>query len=244
MLNKKLFILPIAVLLVSNVAVAHTTFRATALEGNTQDNVLTINHGCESSAGDKSVVAQSVVLPGESGDISASDGSTITSVAEILEQGTLAGLVSLVQDRSIFLTQNEKTDVNGEVVGFHGKNGILSTELHGRVPMITNGVTFLADSCVSRLRVEAAVADICVTSKPTIQAGKVNLWIPDNGSTYATLGAAAGVEGVGDPARLTINRDLTANPLSAACGAGITVTITPTAADINTKLGIPGLWKF
>ncbi|MDD5579226.1 MAG: hypothetical protein PHY16_08110 [Methylobacter sp.] len=71
----------------------------------------------------------------------------------------------------------------------------------------------------------------------------MNLWIPDNGSQYAVLGTAAGVDGVGEPPVLQVNRDLINNPLNPSCGAGIEVTVTPSAADIDAHLGIPGWSK-
>ena len=78
----------------------------------------------------------------------------------------------------------------------------------------------------------------------TASAGKVNLWIPDNGSQYSTSGKAAGVDGIGSPATLIVNRDLATNPLGPGCGAGIDVTVTPSAADVDANLGIRGVWGF
>ncbi|MDD5274252.1 MAG: hypothetical protein PHU14_16230, partial [Methylovulum sp.] len=78
---------------------------------------------------------------------------------------------------------------------------------------------------------------------PTIQASKVNLWIPDNGSQYAIFGAAQNVDGIGEPPVLQVNRDLTNNPLPNGCGVGFTVTVRPSAADVDAHLGITG-WHY
>jgi hypothetical protein len=51
------------------------------------------------------------------------------------------------------------------------------------------------------------------------------------------------VDGVGSPATLTVNRNLVTNPLSASCGAGIDVTVTPNPADVDANLPIPEYWE-
>jgi hypothetical protein len=42
---------------------------------------------------------------------------------------------------------------------------------------------------------------------------------------------------------LIVNRNLTANPLDASCGAGFEVTVTPSAAQIDRDLPIPNVWR-
>jgi hypothetical protein len=236
-----IFILPITAVLFSNVAFAHTEFKKQALEGTSDDNAVTIGHSCELAL--KPIVAQSVVFPGSNPELSASDGSVVNDLSDVIEQGSIAGLVDLIQDKNIFQVQKEKTDALGSVTGFYGKTGLLAVELQGRVPFAFTAPNFVSTSCVKKLNIEVAIADICVLSKPTIQAAKVNLWIPANGSQYAIKGAAAGVDGVGDAPTLQVNRDLAANPLDPSCGAGIDVTVTPSATDVDTNLGIPGLWS-
>jgi len=224
---------------------AHTSVKAQATEGLTEDNALKIGHGCAAIYGgpDRPVIAQSVVFPGEVAELSASDGSTLADLSGVIEQGSLAGLFDTIQDKSIFPIQGEQRDANGNEMGFFGRNGKLDINFGGRVPFQVTAPNFIATSCVKRLLVEIAVADICDTSPPTIRSHKVNLWVPDNGSRFANQGAANGVEGIGEAATLIVNRDLIGNPLNAACGAGIDVTVTPTAADVNTYLPIPGYWR-
>jgi hypothetical protein len=221
------------------VAHAHTTVKSQASEGVRDDNALRIGHGCEQNP----VVAQSVVFPAENPELRASDpGVTIGDLSEVIVQGSLIGLVGAIQDRSIFRQQGEKTDSLGNVIGFFGLHGRLDVELAGRVPFQFTAPSFVPASCAVRLRVIVAIADICRIARPTLLPGKVNLWIPDNGSLYAIEGAAQGVEGIGEPATLTVNRNLATNPLDASCGAGYDVFVTPSAAQIDRDLPIPG-WR-
>jgi hypothetical protein len=189
------------------------------------------------------VIAQSVVFPSASPTITASDGSAIAGLAAVTTQGTLAGLARPVQGSSIFMSQQVKRDALGNVIGFSANDGSLAVDLLGRVPFQFAAPGFVAASCARRLLIRVAIADICSLSPgDTVRAGKVNLWIPQNASQYAAMGAAGGVDGVGSPATLIVNRDTTANPLPPACGAGIDVTVTPSAADVDANLAIPGVW--
>jgi hypothetical protein len=244
-LKRAAFILPFTALLISNVALAHDEFKSQAKEGFTTDNAVAINHGCELTASGipAPVIAQSVVFPGDGAVLTASDGNPI-ALSDVIEQSEIAGLLDLIQNNNIFSVQKEKHDaVSGGATGFYGKTGTLSAELLGRVPFAFTAPNFVSTSCVKKLNIEVAIADICVISKPTINKAKVNLWIPNNGSQYALKGAAAGVDGVGEPVVLQVNRNLAVNPLAAACGAGIDVTVTPSTADVDAHLGIPGYWS-
>jgi hypothetical protein len=227
---------------VGSMAEAHTTVKSQATEGVRADNALKIGHGCEEV---NPVIAQSVVFPTESPELSSSDPSvSIADLGEVIEQGGLAGLFSLIQDRSIFRLQDLKLDALGNAIGFHGRKGLLRIGLRGRVPFEFSGPNFLPESCATALRVELAVADICDASRPTMRPDKVNLWIPDNGSQFAIEALANGVEGVGAPPRLVVNRDLALNPLDASCnGQGHVVTVTPSAAQIDRDLPIARFWR-
>jgi len=251
-LQKIAFFSLTAAALTASQAFAHDGIKSQLLEGTTIDNAITIGHGCEQVNGTiKPVIAQSVVFPGDSPILTATnpDGSTATapiSLSDVIEQGGIAGQVDSIQSNDIFTVQKEKVDINGSVTGFYGKSGSLSIESQGRVPFSSGAFNFIQGSCVKKLNIVVAIADICVVTKPTIQAGKVNLWIPDNGSIYAIKGKTAGVEGIGfETPTLQVNRDLVANGFDPAsnCGDGIDVTVTPSDADINANLGIPGYWS-
>jgi hypothetical protein len=222
-------------------ALAHTTVQSTSTEGVRADNALRIGHGCE----EHPVVAQSVVFPTDAPQISTSDSSVVIhDLAEVITQGSVAGLVRLIQSRDIFTLQTAKLDANGNTIGFTGTLGWLVSDLVGRVPFDATAPNFVAESCATALRVEIAIADICGLGKPTIRPEKVNLWIPANGSQFANEGAANGIDGVGSPARWTIQRNLASNPLPDVCnGAGYTVTVTPSPQQVDRDLPIGNLWR-
>jgi hypothetical protein len=229
------------VLLPAPAALAHTTIKSQATEGVRDDNALRIGHGCEGGHG---VIAQSVVFPTDAPDLSSSDpNAAVTDLSEVIAQGSLAGLAQSIQDRSIFQHQSEVVDANGNAVGFQARWGKLEPELAGRVPFQFAAPTFLPESCAKRLLIRVAIADICSLRKPLLEPAKVNLWIPDNGSQIATAALAAGVEGIGGPATLTVNRNLATNPLPAACGAGTDVSVSPSAAQIDRDLPIGKFWN-
>ncbi len=232
-----------AVLAASQGSYAHTTTLLEMTSGQAVDNAVAIGHGCE--AQDRAVVAQSVVFPTVNPIITNSDNGDVLSLGldEVIEGGSLENVADLIQSRDIFLTQAEKTNALGNTVGFYGANGILGTTLLGRVPFQANAPKFADGSCVQHLTVEYAIADICLTSKPTIKNNKVNLWIPDNGSQFAIKGAANGVEGIGEPALLVIHRDSATNPVTdpgACAGAPENITVTISGQDIDANLPIPG----
>ncbi len=235
-----------AAALCGQAALAHTTVRSQANESVTEDNALKIGHGCTTPEGARiPIVAQSVVFPSGSPELSASDGSPVASLDAVIEQGSVAGLVRAIQDKGVFRAQQVKRDALGNMIGWSGTNGALDVDTLGRVPFQFAAPKFVATTCARRLLVKIAIADVCLIGAglaDSIQAGKVNLWIPDNGSPFAVAGTAQNIDGVGAPATLTVNRNVATNPLPASCGPGIDVTVTPSAADVTTNLPIPGVW--
>jgi hypothetical protein len=239
-LRAAVFALSLCLLPLSS-ALAHTTVKLQQTEGVRDDNALRIGHGCE---GDRDVIAQSVVFPTDAPVLSLDDpNAVVPELADVITQGSLAGLAQSIQDRSIFDLQTEIVDENRNVVGFQARKGRLSHELVGRVPFQFTPPTFVAESCAARLLIKIAIADICSVKKPVLDPTKLSLWIPDNGSAIATAALAAGVEGIGGAATLTVNRNLLANPLAEGCGAGFDVTVTPSAAQVDRDLPIPKYWQ-
>jgi hypothetical protein len=223
-------------------ALAHTTILAQATEGTRADNALRVSHGCE----ERDVRAQSAVFPTDLPQLAASDPAVVIGdLGEVIEQGSLAGLFRPIQDTAIFARQGILRDANENAVGFFGSDGRLDHELSGRVPFEFTAPNFVASSCAARLVVEVAIADLC---KPRLRAHMldarfINLWIPANGSQLAIDAAAAGIDGVGAPARLTVNRNLATKPLAAGCGAGYTLTVTPSPEQVDRDLRVPGRWR-
>ena len=231
-------------LLAATGAQAHTTVRDQMTEGKSGDTALKIGHGCTTAGGIKrGVIAQSVTWANVNPVITASDSSTISALSEVITQGSLLGLIKPIQSNDVFAKQGVKVNANSNIIAFHGRDGVLPPTFLGRVPVQVSSVNFDQTSCAKKLLVQVAIADICVATAPTLVEGKVNLWIPNNGSSYATIGTSRNIDGVGAPATLTINRDLVANPLDQACGAGIDVTVTPTAAEVDANLSIPLFWR-
>lgn len=210
-------------------AQAHTTIQVQAAEATTTYNNLVIGHGCTLADGSKlPVIAQSVVFPTVNPKLTYT--GTFSGNPAVVSIASFANVAQLIQNRDIFSKQREKTDAQGNVIGFEGTEGSLDPTLHGLVPFRTAGVSFPADSCATKLVVQIAVADICQ------KQGAKNLWIPSVTAKYTD----PTVDGIGSAASLTINRDLTKNPLRASCGAGYALTVTPSNEDVDANLKLEG----
>lgn len=211
---------------------AHTTIQSQVPEGTTTYNNIVIGHGCTLADGSKlPVIAQSVVFPTVNPVATFSTGKMAGS-ADVFAITTFANIPQLIQSKDIFSKQEEKVDASGRVIGFASSEGSLSPNLHGLVPFRTGGISFNAASCIKKLLVKVAIADICQ------KKGAANLWIPALTPKYTD----PKVDGIGSPATLIFNRDLTKNPFLAAsnCGEGYEITLTPSAEDIDANLPLPG----
>jgi hypothetical protein len=230
----KLKILTVAIataagLIIGPYALAHTTIQNQAAEGTTTYNNLVIAHGCTLSDGTKiPVIAQSVVFPTVKPVMSIS--GTFAGNPAVVSVTSFAGIAQLIQSKDIFTKQKEKTDALGNVIGFESTDGSLEFSLHGLVPFRTAGISFPADSCAKSLVVQVAIADVCQSF------GAKNLWIPSVTPKYPD----PNVDGIGAPANLIFNRNLTTNPLPASCGAGYVLTVTPSNEDVDANLKLDG----
>ena len=210
-------------------AQAHTTVQVQATEGQTTYNNLVIGHGCTTADGRSlPVIAQSVLFPTVR-PVYTTTG-TVSGNSAVVSISNFANIAQLIQSKDVFARQKEKRNASGQVIGFESTEGSLDPSLHGLVPFRTAGITFPADSCATRLVVRIAIADICQVN------GARNLWIPALTAKYAD----PSVDGIGAPASLTFNRDLARNPLAASCGAGYTMTVSPSAEDVDANLQLPG----
>lgn len=220
-------------------AFAHTGIRDKAVEGLSAYNAIAIGHTCEIPGTETSrpVIAQSVVFPTLDPQVYRADNLKPLSLENIIEQGSLVDLPQLIQDKSIFTKQDEKTNAEGQVTGFIGAYGNLQPNLRGVVPFRMGSVNFVADSCAKTLLVKVAIADICTRAFPP-KPGTANLWIPNTTSKFSD----PTIDGIGAPATLTISRDLVANPLRPACGAGFDVVVSPSDQDIDQNLKIRNYW--
>ncbi len=214
---------------------AHTTFEtATMSEGVRVLNNVQIGHACGAT---KRVIATSVVF---------ADGkdSTIT-VGGQPYTGALTDFVTAwgpniqpLYSRAVFDEVKEKNDAAGNVVGFWAGGGPgMPNDMVAYVPFRVNATSIKPTSCAISVRFRANIVDICEITT----AANMKL---DNGSgpaaefwTMAGLGTAYDSPTTG-AASLTITRNLTTNPLPAACGSGVAVEVAPSAAQINRDMPI------
>jgi hypothetical protein len=248
-----------------SVAVAHTSPKDQATEGKSLYTAIAIGHGCASAVNETPlpVIAQSVLFPNNADSVwsklDASGNRVAALTIDKVVEGTLLGIApGLVQDKNIFAKMAEIADANTlvgahpapNVRGFRMWQGNLQTDLTGLVPFKISGVKFLTTSCAKSLKVRLAIANWCKTTTMNNadladKDRRADFWLGK--PTYKFNDPK--VASIADPAdptvtpfwpTLTINRDLVANPLPAACGAGFDAAVEPSNADINTYLPMAG----
>lgn len=207
------------------------------LEGQKSANNIVIGHGC----GEFGVIGTSVVIP---------DGVDSTIKTGLTESGgtdpyngnltdflSWGNLIQLLQNRSVFSEQNEKTDSLGNVVGFWSGGGKpLAANLNAFIPFTISAAFIETSSCAKKVRFDIAIADICkITPLSGFTDSTVGLWTPAVGSKYD---GAEGGHAFNSPAFLTIERDLTKNPLPETCGEGLYVYVSPSAAQVDRDMPI------
>lgn len=230
--SKKIFAVSIVAVMTASVGLnvqAHTRLETATINENTRtSNNVVIGHGC----GENSVIGTSVVFP---------DGvdSTIT-VDGAVHTGALTDFVQnwgnsnqKILNRAVFSYEDEKTDTNGNVVGFWAGGGSpLPHQLIGFIPFRTNAVIIEPASCAKSVKFYISIADICqITPTSGFSDETVNLW------THTGLGTPYDRVSATDdgPASLTITRTST---LPASCGSGVAVEVKPSAVQINRDMPI------
>ena len=228
-------VLPVIVLLgiVQPDAFAHTVIDPPQVtEGKQSNNHSVITHGC----GDAPVIGQSVVIPdGISSTIVANGNPHAGPLSDFLQNW---GGITFVQDRSLFNEQDRKVDANGNTIGFwFGGGNAVASYAWGRIPFVSKAVLFVPESCAKAVRFAFAVTDICKITNISDMNGTdtVNFWTPAVGSKYD---GTPGDHAYDFPVYFTINRDLETNPLPKSCGAGLQVTVKPSAAQIDRDMPI------
>ncbi len=224
---------------------AHTTIQNQISNTSTTYNNVVIGHGCTDASGKTwPIKYQSVLFPTVNPILTEGTETTTESglkLADIITSSTgIANIPQLILDKNLFKQQSEKTDANGNVIGFNGFNGLLDPSLYGLVPFRTGGITFVEGAkatngqCIQKLVVKVAIADICKVKTFPPKEGTANLWIPNPTSKFTELldGMGDGSVRKGSPASLTIN-----NP---ACTSGQTVTVWPSDQDIDANLVMKG----
>lgn len=238
-------------------AFAHTGVKDQATEGKSLYTAFTIGHGCGSIANPTQlpVIAQSALFPNAADsvayklDANGKDGAVFDLSKAIV--GVVGGGVTTlgpkaVMDKSLFTKlQSIIPDAStGVVRGFRFSGGSLPTDMIGLPPFKVSGISFQKTSCAKSLKVRIAIANFCQTTRDTNYDRRVDLWMghmttlfndpdvmPENFATSPYWPT------------LTVNRDLVANPLPAACtNGGFDVAVEPSDADIDNNLVFPGYW--
>jgi hypothetical protein len=227
--------LAIALLLgVSQSAFSHTRLDIpTVVEGIRIANNVVIGHSCGEGF---TTIANSTVFPDGVDSIVKVDGVLSTNVvADFLSNW--GNLNQKILDHSVFPNENEKTDANGNVVGFWVEGGKGMPDHYSVfLPFRAGAALFEPESCAASVKVAIAIADICkITDIAGFGEGILNLWTPAVGSDYD----GPGLHGYNSPATLTYMRDLAINPLPESCGGtGVAVEVIPSAAQINRDMPI------
>ena len=113
----------------------------------------------------------------------------------------------------------------------------MASYARGHIPFVSGAVLFVPESCAKVVRFTFAVADICKITgfNDMNEEGSVNFWTPAVGSKYD---GTPGGHAYDFPVFFTVNRDLDTNPLPESCGAGLQVTVKPSAAQVDRDMPI------
>jgi len=193
-------------------------------EGVRTSNNIVIGHGC----GDNSVIGISVVFPDGVDSTITVDGQAHNGpLTDYVQNWTNAN--QKIYSRALFTYQDEKTDSNGNVVGFWAGGEPLPHNLTGFVPFRTSAVVIEPTSCAKSVKFHISIADICeITDTTGFNESTVNFW------ALSTLGTP--YDSTTDKSSLlTINRT---SVLPESCGAGVAVEVKPSAAQINRDMPI------
>lgn len=218
---------------------AHTRLNiSSATEGERAINHMIIGHSCDATT---RTIGTSVVIPDGTDSTILVDGEPHSgAITDFLTN--YGNNAAVFYDRSAFDYIDEKTDSNGNVVGFWAGGGPgMPGNLSVAVPFRYTAARIEPTSCATSVKIFMSVVDICeITGVDGFREGTVELW------THAGLGTPYdrdlhfAVDAGSDPgpASFTINRDLTSNPLPDSCSAGTAVEVKSSAAQINRDMPI------
>ena len=240
------------VLAASQSVVAHTRLQTpVAVEGTTVYNNAAIGHGCDSTGAWKArVKANSVVFP-DGTDSTVSINGVAVPNATVDDYIGWGGKISHIPSTDVFKKthiERGRAGIEGaNAVGNHSWNGDLPGDnVVGLVPIRISAVLFKTASenpnnCARSVTFQVAIADICkITDASGFNNDTVNLWVPAVGSMFDGV---PGMDGYNSPATYKITRDLNPdsanyNPLPEACGEGVDVVVSPSAAQLNHDMPI------
>jgi len=236
-----------AILAASQSGFAHTRLEtSTILEGTRVYNNIVIGHGC----GEAPVMGTSVVFPDSTATVTSKptgSGSSVAAtpagaVTDWLE-GAGEGYAKKVYSKEVFSAEGQKTNALGNTVGFWTGGGALPAHNYvGLIPFKTDAIKIKPASCAKTVTFVVPVADVCKLAPISgFSDENVNIWSPMVGSDFdgtaehtpATLKVVRNIEG---NAATPTTAAVAANPLPADCGAGVDITITPTAEQLNRDM--------
>lgn len=238
MINKKFKLstqaaIAVALLMgVSQSAFSHTRLETpTVMEGVRVTNNVVIGHSCGEG---KNTIASTVVFPDGVDSIVKVNGAATTDTVDAYVSN-YGNLFQKILDHSVYESENEKKDVNGNVVGFWVKDGKMPEGYTVYLPFRASAMFIEPASCARSVKVVVAIADICkITPISGFADGVLETWTPAVGSNYDGLAFGAN----DSPASYTVTRDTTNNPMDASCGEGLDVEIVPSAAQLNRDMPI------
>jgi hypothetical protein len=237
---------------------AHTRLQSPIiLEGTRVYNNVVIGHGCHNAAANNNstpVRGTSVVFPEATATVTskpvgaaATDAGTPAGPVTDWIAGAGEGYSKKVYSNDIFAFEGQKFNSLGNAVGFWtgGGNVLPGISYTALIPFKTDAVTIKPESCANSVTFVVPIVDVCeVTNIGGFSDETVGLWVPAVGSNFDVVGT----HGYNSPATLKVVRNITgtpatqttaavtANPLPASCGAGVDVTVTPTAEQINRDM--------
>ena len=241
--NLALSVITGSILVASQMASAHTRLQTPSIDENAAShgsnyNNQVISHGCrnpDTGTADINTLGTVVVFP---------DGvdSAITVDGEATDKGLIdfvsnwGSPVQKIQNKDVFDMEDEIKDSLGNVLGFWAASSDgtgLQGGLTGVIPFRTSGVIIEPTSCAKTVKFVVAIADICtLTNVSGFNDATVMLWTPAVGSVFD---GTEELNGYNSPASLTVNRT---SDLPEACGEGVDVVVTPSAAQLNRDMTI------
>lgn len=213
--------------------------------------------GYDGNTSQKDVIAQSVLFPNAADSVfgkvdSNSRISTPLALGDELDIGaaTALPLAPLITYPQPLPESYIVRDSEGNTRGFQIWGGVIpqgggSLALSG---FKVSGIKFKTTSCAKSLKVQIAIANYCQAGRKNNdkESDRADIWIGEMTSKFndplvmpnaATVVDSTGANKVYWPT-LTINRNLTTNPLPSGCDpvGGYDLAIQPSAADIDANL--------
>jgi hypothetical protein len=231
-------LLLVSSMVIAGTAAAHTTLETASMsEGVRVLNNVQIGHAC--GAG-KSVIGTSVVFPdGTDSTILVNKAAYNGKLSDFLT--TWGPNIQPLIDRSVFTTVDEHNGPTGNVTGLWAGGGSgVPNHMVGYVPFRVNATRINPQSCATSVRFQVSIVDVCeiTTSASLHNEGVAEFW------TSNTLSTIYDSKEGDNSASLTINRNLTTNPLPTSCGGvgtAVEVRVSPTQLQRDMPIRVNGV---